>query len=127
MAALSRFISKAMDKCLPFFKVLKGSKRVQWMTECETAFQALKEHLGHAPYYQNPRQASPCYCTLLCLRSLSRGTLPRYGETRAITHYGLKEIEALLLSAQYPCPLQLPFETSYAKDRGLGKATKMDY
>ena len=32
VVALSRFVSKATDKCLPFFKVLK--KAFEWMDEC---------------------------------------------------------------------------------------------
>ena len=32
VAALNRFISKAIDKCLPFFKVLK--KAFEWTNEC---------------------------------------------------------------------------------------------
>ena len=36
VAALNRFISKATDKCLPFFKTLK--KAFAWTEECETAF-----------------------------------------------------------------------------------------
>ena len=36
VAALNRFILKAIDKCLPFFKVLKQA--FQWTDECEAAF-----------------------------------------------------------------------------------------
>ena len=36
VAALNRFISKATDKCLPFFKTLKQA--FQWTDECEVAF-----------------------------------------------------------------------------------------
>ena len=32
VAALNRFVFKATDKCLPFFKVLK--KAFEWMDEC---------------------------------------------------------------------------------------------
>ena len=35
VAALDRFVSKATDKCLPFFKTLK--KAFAWTEECETA------------------------------------------------------------------------------------------
>ena len=45
VAALNRFISKAMDKCLPFFKTLK--KAFAWTEECETAFQELKHYLSN--------------------------------------------------------------------------------
>ncbi|KAL2527153.1 Ribonuclease H [Abeliophyllum distichum] len=53
------FVSKATDKCLPFFKILKGGKRFKWTTECETAFHALKEHLGHAPLLSKPKVGEP--------------------------------------------------------------------
>ena len=47
VAALNRFVSKATDKCLPFFKVLK--KVFEWMDECQKAFQDLKTYLTTAP------------------------------------------------------------------------------
>ena len=43
VAALNRFIFKAIDKCLPFFKVLK--KAFDWMDECQRTFQDLKTYL----------------------------------------------------------------------------------
>lgn len=48
VAELSRFMSKAIYKCLPFFKVLKGRNRFQWTKQCDEALQALKKHLGQA-------------------------------------------------------------------------------
>ena len=33
MAALNRFVSRATDKCLPFFRTLK--KSFEWTTECQ--------------------------------------------------------------------------------------------
>ena len=36
IVALNRFVSRATDKCLPFFKTLKQS--FQWTKECEVAF-----------------------------------------------------------------------------------------
>ena len=47
VAALNRFVSKAMDKCLPFFKTLK--KAFAQTEECETAFQELKHYLSNPP------------------------------------------------------------------------------
>ena len=41
------FVSKATDKCLPFFKVLK--KAFEWMDECQKTFQDLKTYLTTAP------------------------------------------------------------------------------
>ena len=43
----NKFISKATDKCLPFFKVLK--KTFEWTDECQKVFQDLKAYLTAAP------------------------------------------------------------------------------
>ena len=47
IAALNRFVFKATDKCLPFFKTLKQA--FTWMKECEKAFQELKHYLRNPP------------------------------------------------------------------------------
>ncbi|XP_042499339.1 uncharacterized protein LOC122077455 [Macadamia integrifolia] len=49
LAALSRFLSRAGDRCLPFFKLLKGGKGQQqfrWTEECEAAFEEIKLYLA---------------------------------------------------------------------------------
>ena len=47
VATLNRFVSKATDKCLPFFKVLK--KAFEWTDDCQRAFEDLKEYLTIVP------------------------------------------------------------------------------
>ena len=47
VTALNRFISKATDKCLPFFKVLK--KAFEWTDECQRVFEDLQAYLTMAP------------------------------------------------------------------------------
>ena len=47
VTALNRFISKAIDKCLPFFKVIK--KAFKWTDEYQKAFQDLKTYLTTVP------------------------------------------------------------------------------
>ncbi|CAL9031657.1 unnamed protein product, partial [Prunus brigantina] len=55
VAALTRFISKATDKCVPFFRALKGGKHhVAWTTECDEAFQTLKNYMSKAPLLSKP-------------------------------------------------------------------------
>ena len=44
VAALNRFVSRAMDKCLPFFFTLK--KSFKWTVECQQAFEDLKTYLS---------------------------------------------------------------------------------
>ena len=44
IAALNRFVSRATDKCLPFFRTLK--KSFEWTTECQQSFEELKAYLS---------------------------------------------------------------------------------
>ena len=47
VAALNRFVSRATDKCLPFFHTLK--KSFEWTAECQQAFKELKAYLSSLP------------------------------------------------------------------------------
>ena len=53
IVALNRFVSRATDKCLPFFRTLK--KSFAWTTECQQAFEELKAYLS-APPLLSPSQ-----------------------------------------------------------------------
>ncbi|PKA49925.1 putative mitochondrial protein [Apostasia shenzhenica] len=44
VTALSRFISKSGECCLPFFKILRGENQA-WNEDCTKAFQSLKEYM----------------------------------------------------------------------------------
>ena len=54
IVALSRFVSKASDKCQPFFQVLK--KAFKWDTHCEEAFAALKTYLSSPSILVSPSE-----------------------------------------------------------------------
>ncbi|KAI5328087.1 hypothetical protein L3X38_027483 [Prunus dulcis] len=55
VVALTRFISKATDKCMLFFKALKGGKQhITWSAECYKAFQDLKNYRSRAPLLSKP-------------------------------------------------------------------------
>ena len=47
VTALNRFVSKAIDKCLPFFKIPK--KAFEWTDQCQKTFQDLKVYLTTTP------------------------------------------------------------------------------
>ncbi|PKA52509.1 hypothetical protein AXF42_Ash001489 [Apostasia shenzhenica] len=53
--SLERFISKAGDRCLPFFRCLCKGEKGQWTDECETAFTELKKYLTIAPMLVAPK------------------------------------------------------------------------
>ena len=50
--ALNRFVSKANDRCRPFFQVLK--KAFQWDAHCQDAFKALKTYMSSPPILVSP-------------------------------------------------------------------------
>ena len=47
VAALNMFVSKATDKCLPFFRILKNA--FEWTDDCQRAFQDPKAYLTTTP------------------------------------------------------------------------------
>ena len=49
---MNRFVSRATDQCLPFFKILR--KAFEWSEECERAFQELKIYLASPPLLSVP-------------------------------------------------------------------------
>ena len=59
VAALSRFISKSVERALPFFKILKKTGPVEWTPETEAALQDLKKYLSSAPVLVAPKPQEP--------------------------------------------------------------------
>ena len=62
IAALNWFVSKATDKCLPFFKKLKQA--FAWTDECEAAFQELKRYLSNPPLLSPSKKGENLYLYL---------------------------------------------------------------
>ncbi|KAI5335008.1 hypothetical protein L3X38_025141 [Prunus dulcis] len=55
VATLTRFISKATDKCVPFFKALKGGKQhIVWTAECDQVFQDVKSYMSKTQMLSKP-------------------------------------------------------------------------
>ena len=44
VVVLNRFVLRATDKCLPFFRTLK--KSFEWTTKCQQEFEDLKSYLS---------------------------------------------------------------------------------
>ena len=62
IAALNRFVSKATDKCLPFFKTLKQA--FTWTDECKAVFQELKRYLSNPPLLSPSKEGENLYLYL---------------------------------------------------------------
>jgi hypothetical protein len=54
IASLNRFISKAAERSLPFFKVLRANSIFQWGAEQQQAFEDLKKYLEEAAVMTKP-------------------------------------------------------------------------
>ena len=59
IAALNRFVSKATDKCLPFFRTLR--KSFEWTDECQKAFEDLKKYLSSPPLLSPSKPGEELY------------------------------------------------------------------
>ena len=62
IAALNRFVFRATDKCLPFFKTLKQA--FAWTDKCEEAFQDLKRYLSNPPLLSPSKEGENLYLYL---------------------------------------------------------------
>ena len=59
IVALNRFVSKATDKCLPFFRTLR--KSFKWTNECQKAFEDLKKYLSSSPLLSPSKPGEDLY------------------------------------------------------------------
>uniref|UniRef100_A0A2N9I9G2 Uncharacterized protein n=1 Tax=Fagus sylvatica TaxID=28930 RepID=A0A2N9I9G2_FAGSY len=79
VAALNRFVSRATDKCLPFFKTLR--KAFVWTDECQESFEELKRYLTSPPLLSPSQQGETLSLYLAVSRQLS--AQPSSGKTGA--------------------------------------------
>ena len=72
---MNRFVSKATNKCLPFFKTLKQA--FAWTDECEAAFQELKRYLSSPPLLSRSKEEENLYLYLAVSASAVSAALIR--------------------------------------------------
>ena len=78
IAAMNRFISKATDKCLPFFRTLR--KSFEWTDECQKAFEDLKKYLSSPPLLSPSKPEEELYLYITVLQAAVSATLVREEE-----------------------------------------------
>ena len=78
IAALNRFVSKATDKCLPFFHTLR--KSFEWMDECQEAFKDLKKYLSSPPLLSPSKPREELYLYIAVSQAAVSATLVREEE-----------------------------------------------
>ena len=75
IATLNKFVSKATDKCLPFFRTLR--KSFEWTDECQKAFEELKKYLSSPPLLNPSKLGEELYLYLAILRATVSAPLVR--------------------------------------------------
>ena len=85
IAALNRFVFRATDKCLPFFKTLKQA--FAWIDECEAAFQELKHYLSNPPLLSPSKEGENLYLYLAVSATAVSATLIREEGKRQLPVY----------------------------------------
>ncbi|XP_022843425.1 uncharacterized protein LOC111366981 [Olea europaea var. sylvestris] len=75
VATLNRFISRAANRCFPFFKVLRGNQSFEWNDECDLAFQQLKQTLAVPPVLAKPEPGDTLFLYLVISRNAVSGVL----------------------------------------------------
>ena len=75
IVALNRFVLRVMDKCLPFFHILK--KSFEWTDDCQHAFENLKVYLSSPPLLHPSRPEEELYLYLIVSQAAVSAALVR--------------------------------------------------
>ena len=89
IAALNRFVSRATDKCLPFFKTLKQA--FAWTDECKTVFQELKRYLSNPPLLSPSKQRESLYLYLVVSETAVSAALIREEDRKQLPVYYISQ------------------------------------
>jgi hypothetical protein len=147
IVALNRFISRSIDKCLPFFKILR--KAFMWSDECEEAFNQLKKYLTSSPLLSRtvPREALYLYlavspiegnATLIreergvqklvyFISKALRGAKEIFTDGKAGLDpcHCIKEASAIFPGSHHSGPYRISFEKSFAKAQSVWKVSQL--
>ena len=86
IVALNRFVSRAMNKCLPFFKTLKWA--FAWTDECEATFQELKRYLSNPPFLSPSKEGENLHLYLAVLAlAVSAALIWQEGKKKLPVYY----------------------------------------
>ena len=106
VTALNRFVSKATNKCLPFFKVLR--KAFEWTDECQKAFQDLKTYLITTPLLSPSVSGEELYLYLVVTpHAVSSALIREEGRVQKPVYYTSRALRGA--EGRYPLMEKLAF------------------
>ncbi|XP_019161181.1 PREDICTED: uncharacterized protein LOC109157795 [Ipomoea nil] len=135
LAALSRFLSKAADKTIPFFEAMKMKEGFAWTAECQHSFEELKQYLSTPPVLSTPQEGEPLFLYLaaspkavssVLVREEERTQHPVYYVSRSLneaeTRYTALEkiVYALVITVRKLAPYFQAHTVRVLTDQSLG-------
>ena len=106
VAVLNRFVSRATNKCLPFFKTLK--RAFTWTNECEAAFQELKCYLSNPPLLSSSKEGKNLFLYLAVFAMAVSAAFIRE-ESRIQRHVYYVSQAFQEVEVKYPCIKKITF------------------
>jgi len=106
VAVLNRFVSRATNKCLPFFCTLK--KSFKWMAKCQQAFEDLKAYLSSPPLLSpsKPREELFLYSALSSI-AVSMALVRKEDKVQNLVYYTSQALQGV--EERYPLMEKLAF------------------
>ena len=99
VTAFNRFISKAIDKCLSFFRILR--KAFEWTDDCQKAFEDLKAYLTTAPLLSPSVLGKELYLYLaVTSHAVSSALIKKEGRVQKPVYYTSRALRGA--EARYP-------------------------
>jgi hypothetical protein len=77
VAALNRFISRSIERSLPFFKALKGKGKIEWGPEQSKAFAELKTYIEEMVILSPPLPLEPLFLYVAASKAAVSAALVR--------------------------------------------------
>jgi len=91
VAIFNRFISKVINKCLPFFRVLR--KAFEWTDECQQALEDLKTYLTSTSLLSPSKPGEELYLYLaVSLYAVSLALIKKEGKVQKLVYYTSKAL-----------------------------------
>uniref|UniRef100_A0A2N9FZB4 Uncharacterized protein n=1 Tax=Fagus sylvatica TaxID=28930 RepID=A0A2N9FZB4_FAGSY len=118
VAALNRFVSRATDKCLPFFKTLR--KAFVWTDKCQKSFEELKRYLTSPPLL-SPSQQGEALSLYLAVSptAVSSALIREDGGTQLPVYYTSKAFQGA--EERYPAMEKLALALAMNKPDAAGR------
>ena len=106
VATLNRFVSRATDKCLPFFHTLK--KSFKWTVECQRAFEELKAYLSSPPLLSPSQPGEELFLYLVASPvAVSAALVREEGKVQKLVYYASRAFRGV--EERYPPMEKLTF------------------